>query len=311
VFNNTHNLITGLFYFDRQNVAYYKKFPHYYFTAPIVLLGMAMAIFVYSPALGFTLHFFFTVWHVARQSVGVQKLYLGRIRASDFDRKFDATLIYLAIAVLHVYAISKFQPLFATAALQPGAVNTAGTGLTAALLLAIALVFTARVLWVGRSRGQMPWQRLGFGLTSIGMYAPYLAIDQYQVAFMAGILPHYVQYHGIYWLVGRNKYAGNPEYSGTVLGNLARDFRIWGVLLVLAATVMALFRVPYFIVEHSPSVLPLYRTQILLCLGFFYGIGWMHFYLDGLLFKFRYPEVRAAILRYLVDPRRASKTVGA
>ena len=37
----------------------------------------------------------------------------------------------------------------------------------------------------------------------------------------------------------------------------------------------------------------------------------MHFYLDGLFFKFRYPEVRAAILRYLVDPRRASKTAGA
>jgi hypothetical protein len=30
----------------------------------------------------------------------------------------------------------------------------------------------------------------------------------------------------------------------------------------------------------------------------------MHFYLDGLLFRFRYPEVRAAILRYLRDPRR-------
>ena len=34
------------------------------------------------------------------------------------------------------------------------------------------------------------------------MYAPYLLIDQYQVAFKAGILPHYVQYHGIFWLVG-------------------------------------------------------------------------------------------------------------
>src|SRR5262249_54049368 len=92
-FNNTHNLITGLFYFDKQNLAYYRQFPHYYFTMPLLLMVCSIGIFVYSPALGFTLHFFFTVWHVARQSVGVQKLYLGRIRAADFERKFDATLI--------------------------------------------------------------------------------------------------------------------------------------------------------------------------------------------------------------------------
>ena len=72
----------------------------------------------------------------------------------------------------------------------------------------------------------------------------------------------------------------------------------------MAATVRAVFRAPYFVAEHSASVLELYRRPILVCLGFFYGIGWMHFYLDGLFFKFRYPEVRAAILRYLVDPRR-------
>jgi hypothetical protein len=63
------------------------------------------------------------------------------------------------------------------------------------------------------------------------------------------------------------------------------------------------FRAPYFLAENAPELLVTYRRQILLSVGFFYGLGWMHFYLDGLLFRFRYPEVRAAILRYLTDPR--------
>jgi hypothetical protein len=304
VLNNTHNLITGFYYFDPQNLAYYRKFPHYYFTMPIVLMLSAMGIFVYSPALGFTLHFFFTVWHVARQSVGVQKLYLGRVRAADFDRRLDAVLIYGAIAALHVFAISKFLPLWKTTALAASEVNHAGTGLTAGLIGVLALILVARVAWLGMREGRVAWQRLGFGLTSIVMYAPYLIVDQYYVAFMAGIVPHYVQYHGIFWLVGQNKYADNPQYAGTLVGRLARDLRVWFLLTVAAASVMAIFRAPYFIAEHAPHVLEVYRTPILLSLGFFYGIGWMHFYLDGLLFRFRYPEVRAAILRFLVDPRR-------
>ena len=304
VFNNTHNLITGFYYFDPQNLAYYRQFPHYYFTTPIVLMLAAMGIFVYSPALGFTLHFFFTVWHVARQSVGIQKLYLGRAGAAAFDRKLDAVLIYGAIAALHVFAIWKFLPLWKTTALAATEVNRSGTGLTAAVVGALALLLVARVMWLGAREGRIAWQRLGFGLTSIVMYAPYLIVDQYYVAFMAGILPHYVQYHGIFWLVGQNKYASNPQYAGTLVGRLARDLRLWFLLVVVAATVMAMFRAPYFIAEHAPQVLELYRTPILLSLGFFYGIGWMHFYLDGLLFRFRYPEVRAAILRFLVDPRR-------
>ena len=196
LFANTHNLLTGFFFLDRENLAYYRRYPHYYFTVPVLLLLGSMAIFVILPPLAFTLHFVFTTWHVVRQSVGVQKLYLGRARASDFDRRFDAGLIYTAVVVLHLFAIWKYRPLWATKALAPAAVHSAGTALTAGVLLILAGLLCARVLWLGRRSGQVAWQRLGFGLGSIVMYAPYLAIDNYQVAFMAGILPHYVQYHG-------------------------------------------------------------------------------------------------------------------
>jgi hypothetical protein len=304
LFANTHNLLTGFFFLDAENLAYYRRYPHYYFTAPLVLLGLSMAIFVWWPPLAFTLHFFFTTWHVVRQSVGIQKLYLGKVKAADFDRNLDAGLIYAAVLALHLFAIWKFQPLWATKALAPGAVVPGGAGITAGFIALLAAVMLTRVLWLGRREGRVAWQRLGFGLTSIGMYTPYLIIDQYQVAFMAGILPHYMQYHGIFWLVGQNKYAGNPQYEGTLLGRLARDLRVWVLLVVVAAGVMALFRAPYFLAEHDPVLGSRYAWQVNLTVGFFYGLGWMHFYLDGLLFRFRYPEVRAAILRHLRDPRR-------
>jgi hypothetical protein len=304
LFANTHNLLTGFFFLDAENLAYYRRYPHYYFTAPVALLGTSMAIFVWSPPLAFTLHFFFTTWHVVRQSVGIQKLYLGKVKAADLDRNLDAGLIYAAVAVLHVFAIWKFRPLWATKAIAPEAVHVAGAGLTAGVIGLLAATLLARVLWLGWRERRVAWQRLGFGLTSIGMYTPYLIIDQYQVAFMAGILPHYMQYHGIFWLVGQNKYAGNPQYEGTLIGRLARDVRVWVLLVVVAAAVMAIFRAPYFIAEKDPILGARYAWQINLAVGFFYGLGWMHFYLDGLLFRFRYPEVRAAILRYLRDPRR-------
>jgi hypothetical protein len=304
LFANTHNLLTGFFFLDAENLAYYRRFPHYYFTAPLVLLGASMAIFVWWPVLAFTLHFFFTTWHVVRQSVGIQKLYLGKVKAADFDRNLDAGLIYAAVFGLHVFAIWKFRPLWATKAIAPDAVNLAGTGLTAGFIALLAAVMLSRVLWLARRERRIAWQRLGFGLTSIAMYTPYLVINQYQVAFMAGILPHYMQYHGIFWLVGQNKYAGNPQYEGTVLGRLARDLRVWVALVVVAAVVMAIFRAPYFLAETDPVLGMQYAWQINLAVGFFYGLGWMHFYLDGLLFRFRYPEVRAAILRHLRDPRR-------
>src|SRR6185503_4258474 len=128
LFANTHNLLTGFFFLDAENLAYYRRYPHYYFTAPLVLLGLSMAIFVWWPPLAFTLHFFFTTWHVVRQSVGIQKLYLGKVKATDFDRNLDATLIYAAVVALHLFAIWKFQPLWATKALAPGAVVSGGAG---------------------------------------------------------------------------------------------------------------------------------------------------------------------------------------
>jgi hypothetical protein len=303
---NTHNLLTGFFFLDAENLAYYRRHPHSYFTAPAALLLLSMATFVCLPELAFTLHFLFTMWHVVRQSVGIQKLYLARARASDFDRRLDAGLIYAAVVVLHVFAIWKYRPLWATKALAPAEVHAAGAALTAGVVLTLAGILCARVLWLGRRSRRMAWPRLGFGLTSIAMYTPYLAIDTYQVAFMAGILPHYVQYHGIFWLVGRNKYASEARYAGTVLGRLARHLGLWILGLAIAAAVMALFRTPYFLAEGAPELLARYRWEIYLALGFFYGLGWMHFYLDGLLFRFRYPEVRAAILRYLRDPRQAA-----
>src|SRR2546425_12173337 len=163
LFANTHNLLTGFFFLDAENLAYYRRWPHYYFTVPVLLLAASMAMFVWSPPLAFTLHFFFTTWHVVRQSVGIQKLYLGKARAGAFDRNLDAGLIYAAVVVLHVFAIWKFRPLWATKALAPVEVHAAGAGLTAGIVALLAATMLARVLWLGWRDGRVVWPRLGFG----------------------------------------------------------------------------------------------------------------------------------------------------
>jgi len=300
---NTHNLVTGFFFLDPENLAYYRKFPHYYFTVPLALLGAAMGITVAAPVLAFILHVFFTNWHVIRQSVGIQKLYLGRAKTSDTDRNLDATLIYAGGVILNAFALWKFGVLSGTSPLATVETHAAVAFPTGGAVALLGAVLAARVLWLGWRAGRVAWQRLGFGLTGIAMYSPYLVLDNFACAFMACLLPHYMQYHGIFWLVGQNKYTGNPRYADSWVGRLAKDFRVWIGLVLLAACAMALLRAPHFLAEKSPALLAAYRTPVFLTLGAFYGLGWMHFYLDGLLFRFRYPEVRAAILRYLRDPR--------
>src|SRR5213080_1592719 len=237
------------------------------------------------------------------QSVGIQKLYLGRAKAAEVERKLDATLIYAAGVVLNGFALWKYGLLSGTSPLATVDGQPAAALVTAGAVALLGAILTGRVLWVGRRAGRVAWQRLAFGLTGIAMYSPYLVIDNLACAFLAGLLPHYMQYHGIFWLVGRNKYPGNPRYADSWLGKLAQDFRVWVGLVVVAAFAMGLLRAPHFLAEKSPALMAAYHTPVMLTLGAFYGLGWMHFYLDGLLFRFRYPEVRAAILRYLKDPR--------
>ena len=303
LFANTHNLVTGFFFLDAENLTYYRRFPHWYFTVPLLLLTSAMGITLVAPILAFVMHFFFTNWHVIRQSVGIQKLYLGRAKAAEVERKLDATLIYAAGVVLNGFALWKYGLLSGTSPLATVDGQPAAALATAGAVVLLGAILTGRVLWVGRRAGRVAWQRLAFGLTGIAMYSPYLVIDNLACAFLAGLLPHYMQYHGIFWLVGRNKYPGNPRYADSWLGKLAQDFRVWVGLVVVAAFAMGLLRAPHFLAEKSPALMAAYHTPVMLTLGAFYGLGWMHFYLDGLLFRFRYPEVRAAILRYLKDPR--------
>ena len=151
---NTHNLVTGFFFLDPENLAYYRKFPHYYFTVPLALLGAAMGITVAAPVLAFILHVFFTNWHVIRQSVGIQKLYLGRAKTSDTDRNLDATLIYAGGVILNAFALWKFGVLSGTSPLATVETHAAVAFPTGGAVALLGAVLAARVLWLGWRAGR-------------------------------------------------------------------------------------------------------------------------------------------------------------
>lgn len=300
---NTHVLVTIGYYLDGENFRFYWQHRHWYFTTPLGLLLLAPVVALVSVPLAWSVHFLFTGWHVVRQSVGVNKLYGTRTGVPERDRKLDAGLIYATSLVLHVYAAFKYRLCFLDERLLPTPARAALFPLAAGLVaLATAAFLLGVALSWWRGAGASP-QRLAFGLISLLMYAPFLFVGNFALAFMVAILPHYLQYHGIFWLVARNKYRGKPAYAGTVIGRLADDVPLALGLLLLLALAMASLRGPDYLrdwlsLRAGLQVHPWANAA----LGLFFGVSWMHFYVDGLLFRFRHAHPRKSILPYLKSP---------
>jgi hypothetical protein len=158
----------------------------------------------------------------------------------------------------------------------------------------VAVVSLGRLaLALGRRAGggglRLP--ELAFVGTSLLLFNPYLWLPTSGGATYAMLLPHYVQYLGLLWLVHRRKFR-SPEGSPAqrALQRLsAHTVTLVGVLATVSVTIVA---VRFVLVRAGhPETFE----------AFYLLLAFVHFYLDALLWAFRDPHVRRMLAPHLMQ----------
>jgi hypothetical protein len=141
-----------------------------------------------------------------------------------------------------------------------------------------------------RAAGRPPrLPELLFLATGIGFFYPYLFIRSSELATFAMLLPHYVQYMALVWLLHRRKFGrggGVPRFLGLMSARLS-------YLLPALALIGGVF---YVMHVAALRVGQYYYFESLYLL-----VAFEHFYVDGLTWSFRQPHVRRTIAPHLLQ----------
>jgi len=283
-----HYSSTLTFYFWDENRKYHRTRWLAFFAGPVMLAT------VYLLLLGFEVPFviqfvifFWNTWHVARQNSGILSIYRQRSGVSAPAQKNAANnAIIAASTFLALWNIDTHKEVVALFGLVSDdlieIVRLTACVAAAFFLCRLALSLLRRKEPIGLPEGL-------FLASSLAFFYPYLFIRSSEIATFAMLLPHYVQYMALVWLLHRRKFGAAREGAPVALR------RISAKLFLL---IPLLFAVGF---------------SFYLMKGFFDGRGYQywfeslyllialeHFYLDGLIWSFKQPHVRQTIGSYLM-----------
>jgi hypothetical protein len=128
-----------------------------------------------------------------------------------------------------------------------------------------------------------------FLAASLAFFYPYLFIRDSEVATFAMLLPHYVQYMTLVWLLHRRKFGNAPGGAPALLLHVSK--KLWLLFPLL------------FVIGFSFYLLKMYSDSRGYTSGFevlYLFIAFQHFYLDGLIWSFKRSHVRQTIGPFLL-----------
>lgn len=287
-----HYFSSAAFLVWDENQPYYRSRRMAFIGGPLLIAAVYFTLirFHVPYAIQFVL-FFWNTFHVARQNCGILSIY--RHRAGVFDPVQRNAANYAIIAVSTWLALWNIGTHKEVAALFTLADPRLGRFLFL-LAGAVAAVFFVRLVYamVTRMRaGNMPsLSELLFLCTGIFFFYPYIFIKSSELATFAMLLPHYVQYMGLVWLLHRRKFT-------RVEGSLPQRTlaHLSGKTILLIPVLVAIGAAFYGMHEVSVRTGRLEYFEIAYLI-----IALEHFYLDGLIWAFREPHVRATIAPHLL-----------
>jgi hypothetical protein len=287
-----HYFSTLAFYFWDDNREYLRRRWLPFFGGPVMIaVTYAALVWWHVPRVLQCAIFFWNTWHVARQNCGILTIYRQRAGVTDVRQKKVANRAILFIsswfALWNVGSNADVMAFFASIHPQFGRVLFVALGVGAVLSCA----HLAAALWRRAATEPPSLAELLFIGTSLTLFFPYLLIRDSGIATFVILLPHYVQYLGIVWLLHRRRFredSGSP--SQRVLGRISRSTPLLvGILTSIGFAFLAWF---YLTKVSAPMV---YENVYLL-------VAFEHFYLDGLVWAFRQPHVRKTLGPYLLAP---------
>ncbi len=283
VFGLSHFGSTWSFYLDHSNRSYFQSRPWLFFYVPCLLVLVPVVLILSGQALlMMAITYWFSGFHVMKQSTGMTNLYRGRLGLkSPGDRRIDDLVILSAswfclIGRTHNHHDFGYEFIFQS---KP-----------AFLLIGILLLFFTfcfiRWLWATRRRlqtyGTAAIPYILFTIASILLFTPFLFTRRFEDAFMANLFGHYCQYLGLVWLINRRKCvpANRASFQSLFLEKISQNTPLR--IFVLIAYGVA--------VSVCAKIFPLFPAI---------GLTWAHFFVDRYLFRFRDSRIREAILPYL------------
>lgn len=288
-----HYLSSFSFYLWDENRPRHRQRWLAFYAGPLLIAATFCLLVSYRvPLLIQFVLFFWNAIHVARQSCGILSIYRHRAGVPDPRQKQAANGAILACNVWfclwNIETHSEVRPILTAISPQLPLLLWLGFGALAAAALARALsAFWERVA-EGRPAGA---PELGLFAASLALFHPYLWIPDSARATFAMLLPHYVQYLALIWLLHRRKFrdASGPAAEG-LLGRLSVSTP--SLAISLAAVGLGFFAVKELMARTGQ--VEVFESAYLL-------LAFVHFYIDGLFWAFRDPHVRRSIGPYLIQ----------
>jgi len=288
-----HYLSSFAFYFWDENQARNRERWLAFFAGPLLITATFCAlVFFHVPFVIQVVLFFWNAVHVGRQSCGILSIYRHRAGIADPGQKQAANAAILAtnlwFCLWNIETHREVEPVLAAISPRLPFLLWLAAGAVALAAVARALVAFARRAAAGRAPG-LP--EMGLFVGSLALFHPYLWIPDSGRATFAMLLPHYVQYLALIWLVHRRRFreaAGSRAqvYLHRVSANNA------GLVLALAASGLLFFAAKELLTRVG--YLALFESAYLL-------LAFVHFYVDGLYWAFRDPHVRRSLGPYLMQ----------
>jgi len=261
---------TWTIFFDKKirEYAYVNKITFIY--GSIVLLIFSTLLFITSKNIFYLLFFGFNAYHVTRQSIGICSLFTTSAAEKNFQKKiiylFNITIVFLSICYLMLDLIDSIS----------------------AMKIGYLYLFISGIVIVFQYVKFNSWENTLTTLTGLTIFAPALFVEKPIHAIVAGVTMHYSQYLCLtfkIYLSKKDKDALNIELF-TITKYLGNYFLIV-VVYGIAATAITFWLPIKESLYGALLIIPI-LGQIL------------HFYIDGLTWRFSKADLRELVLNHLI-----------
>jgi len=278
-----HYLSSFSFFLGDENYAYYRKRFLLFFVGPLLIFGTVLALRVLN-----VLHFVqavifvWNVYHVAAQSSGILSLYRRLNGGDPGERVWGKYAILFINAAMAFWFLDRFPPLHVLlSSLHP----LWPTGLRYACLAGAVCFGLGYFICIVRRANPFSFQEKAFLTTSLLLFVPYLLLEDSNLATLAMLMGHFIQYLAIVWLMNRRKYvpargSRRQQWLGRVSGSLP--------LLISVLVATGLF---FYALDKGSRLLEVNLAYIIL----WNSLALIHFYIDGLVWAFKDPFVRRTL----------------
>jgi len=270
-FAEPHFGATWTLFWDKKMIEHAKKNKYDYFYFTIFLVLVSTVAFFLNKDIFYICFFLYNGWHVTKQSFGICKLY----SRDKFEINFQRNLIFISN-----YFIIFFGSILY---LMLGIISK-----ESAKNLGIIFLFLTFIFFVIQNIKYKNLENAFISLTGILIFMPSFFVSKPIHALLAGVTMHYSQYLGITLKINSSKNKLKLGSKKNLLKNIfkVKGYFIWIFFYGSIATLLTFIGGGNDNLFSNLLIIPILGQII-------------HFYLDGLVWKFKDPKIRAINLKYL------------